>query len=66
MRAIQSVRYSRLFDLAIAIRVGQALLESVAGLLIKSTSSDETGGEFELSFMTAAGFGSAFCARHRS
>src|SRR5579863_5026420 len=39
---------------AIAIGVGQALFESIAGLLIKSASSDETGGELELSFMAAA------------
>src|SRR5580658_6428431 len=42
--------------LAIAIGVGQAFLKCVTGLLVKSTPADEAGGEFELSFMSAAGF----------
>src|SRR5208283_4416902 len=55
-----------LFLLAIAIGVGEALFERRAGLPIEFAPTDETGGELELTLMTAARLGSAFGARHRS
>src|SRR6266481_3067862 len=55
-----------LFLLAIAIGIGEALLESRASLTIKFAPADEAGGELELTLMTAARLGSAFGARHPS
>src|ERR1019366_7810651 len=55
-----------LFLLAIAIGVGEALFERRASLFVEFAPADETGGELELTLMTAARLGSAFGARHRS
>src|SRR5580693_2735299 len=55
-----------LLGLAIAIGVGEALFKGRAGLPVKFAPTDETGGELELTLMTAARLGSAFGARHRS
>src|SRR5208283_3564477 len=55
-----------LFLLAIAIGVGEALLERRSGLPVEFAPTDKTGGELQLPLMTAAGLGSAFGARHRS
>src|ERR1017187_4266875 len=55
-----------LFLLAIAIGVGEALFERRASLFVEFAPADETGGELELTLMTAARLGAAFGARHRS
>src|SRR5262245_22991310 len=59
----QGAKYALLL-LAVAVGVGQPLLEGTAGLTIQLAPSDQTGGELHLAFVAAAGFGATLGARH--